>query len=106
MIIWKDSGIVFVLPVSGEVNRIGHLFSVLSVYNRSGVLFLLEDWEKGTVVKIPYRNDFELFLGLTKPENREEVPIKEIGTLLKTVYGTVRDFVERTKERGHEQNEN
>ena len=94
---WKDSGIVFVLPVSGEVSRIGHLFSFLSLYNRSGVLFLLEDWEKETVFKIPYRNDFELFLGLTKPENREEVPVKEIGALLKTVYGTVRDFVEKSK---------
>ena len=106
VVVWKDSGIVFVLPVSGKVSRIGHLFSVLSVYNRSGVLYLLEDWEKETVVKIPYRNDFELFLGLTKPENREEVPVKEIGALLKTVYGTVRDFVERVKGESYEQNKN
>jgi len=106
VIVWKDSGIVFVLPVSGEVSRIGHLFSVLSVYNRSGVLLLLEDWERKSVVKISYRNDFELFLGLTKPENRKEVSVKEIGALLKTVYGTVRDFVERIREKCHEQNEN
>ena len=84
-------------PLVRSESRIGHLFSVLSVYNRSGVLYLLENWEKESVVKIPYRNDFELFLGLTKSENREEVSVKEIGALLKTVYGTVRDFVERVK---------
>ena len=97
VVVWKDSEMVFVLPLNGSpYDRIGHLFSVLSVYNPKGVLVLLEGWDKKEVVKISYANPFELFLGLVTPESpKEKLPIKEIGSLLKGVYGTVGDFIEK-----------